>query len=147
MIGFNDSYRPKHIEPACGQTGTSDFPYDAVFAKLDKDEELKNDLVVDPVEMLKIFLDWQVAIRAHDPRGLSPIATRTLATAWVINPEVFGNVAGHMVAKSFGISKRKFSECAAEFSRKFGVKNQFQVHDAKNKKTKWQGETNEKAAT
>ena len=132
-MAINEQFKSKHVHPACGQTGATEFPYDAVFAKLDKDEELKNDLVVDPVAMLKIFLDWQVAIRCRDRRGLSPVATRTLAAAWVINPEVFGNVAGHRVAKSFGISKRKFSECAAEFSRKFGVKNQFQAHDAKNK--------------
>ena len=134
---FNPNYRSPHIEPAFGNDGATDFPSDEVCRRLDEEpgDVQADNKQPDIAQVLSLFLEWQVDIRAKDARGLSPIATRTLACVWVVNPSLLGNAPAHMVAKSFGISFQKFSTHAAEFSRRFGIRNQFQSHDAKNKRT------------
>lgn len=132
---YNEGFKPKHVAPAFGGNGATDFPTEEVIAHLDGENPSHNDWEkIDPVTIFRTFLEWIVTIKAKDNRGLSPIATRTLACVWVINPELLGNAPAHMVAKSFGISHQKFSVHAAEFSRRFQVRNHFQVHDSKNKK-------------
>lgn len=71
---------------------------------------------------------------ASDPRAINYIGKRAIAALWVINPQMFGDAPAQMVAKSFGISPLKFYHVTAEFSREFGVRNRFQVHDWQNKK-------------
>lgn len=131
---FNPNFVSNHVAPACGMTGAVDFPWHEVDAEEASRQD--NDMTqADLNEALRMLLEWMVSVKAKDNRGLSPIATRTLACVWVIHPALLGNCAGHMVAKAYGISYQKFSENAAEFSRRFGIKNQFQAHDSKNKPT------------
>lgn len=130
---YNEGFKPKHVAPAFGGQGVSNFPTDEVIARLDSQELDESEIDVDPVEIICRLLEWIVEIRAKDNRGLSPIATRTLACVWVVNPKLLDDAPAHMVAKAFGISHQKFSVHAAEFSRKFKIKNRFQSHDSKNK--------------
>jgi hypothetical protein len=134
-VEFSEEFTTKFHPCAAG---LPEFPMATVVAHLDGEpdpepEQIGDSSALDAVELIRRLFDWMAATRAADRRGLSPIATRTLAAEWVIAPSHFGDVSGHEVAKSFGISQQKFSEHAAEFSRKFGIRNHFQEHDAKNK--------------
>jgi hypothetical protein len=134
-VEFNEDFTTEFHPCAAG---LPEFPMADVVARLDHDpdpepEPIGDSSACDAVELIRRLFEWMSSTRAADRRGLSPIATRTLAAEWVIAPSHFGEVSGHEVAKSFGISRQKFSEHAAEFSRKFGIRNHFQEHDAKNK--------------
>lgn len=134
---FNPNFKSKHVAPHAGNDGATDFPMDEVLRRLDGDAEpepLEDSTQPDAAQVMRMLLEWIVDVRANDSRGLSPIATRTLACVWVIRPDIFGNVAGRMVARAYGISYQKFSEHAADFSRQFNIRNRFQDHDAKHKK-------------
>jgi len=133
---FNPNYVSKHVAPDGSHPAASGFPMEATIRRLDGEQEsaVESDPRLAAADAMRNLLAWMVASKARDHRSLSPIATRTLACAWVINPELVGDCAGRMVAKAYGISYQKFSEHAAEFSRALGIRNRFQIHDAKNNK-------------
>jgi hypothetical protein len=101
-------------------------------ARLDGDHD-DSPTQADPAEVIRMLFDFFMDVGADDARGLSPIATRILAAVWVVNPTRLNNAPGCEVARKWGISHTKFSTHAAEFSRKFGVRNGWQANDAKNK--------------
>ena len=120
-----------------GSDAATDFPMEDVVRRLDGEtenlpEENAETSMPDAKTAMQKLLGWIVEIRSKDNRGLSPIATRALASVWVVKPELVGDCAGRMVAKAYGISYQKFSIHAAEFSRTFKIQNRFQVHDGHN---------------
>lgn len=134
---FNPNFKSKHVAPHAGNDGTTDFPMDEVMRRLDGDAEpepMEDSTQPDAAQVMRMLLEWIGTCKARDPRAINYIGKRAIAALWVINPQLFGNAPGRMVAKSFGISYMKFSWITAEFSREFGIRNRFQDHDGKNKK-------------
>jgi len=130
---FNPNFKSKH---ATGEAVT-DFPFEEVYRRLDGEpsEPLPDSTQPNTAEMLSLLMEWLKSDckAREDERAVNYIGKRAIAAIWVVKPELFGNVAGHMVAKSFGISSFKFSKAASEFGRVFGIRNCYQRHDAKNK--------------
>lgn len=87
---------------------------------------------IDRAALLSVLMEWIGECKASDARAVNYIGKRAIAALWVLNPERFGNLAAHKVAKSFGLSPCKFKWITAEFSRRFKVQNQFQAHDWQN---------------
>lgn len=56
------------------------------------------------------------------------IGARAIAVAWVLKPELFGGASLTAVAKSLGFHVMYLSPHAAEFTRKFGIRNRAQSH-------------------
>lgn len=139
-MGFNDfnpNFKSKHVAAHGGNDGTTDFPMDEVLRRLDGEAEpetAEDSTQADAAQVMQMLLEWIGTCKARDPRAINYIGKRAIAALWVIKPEMFGDAPAQMVAKSFGISSLKFYHVTAEFSRKFGVRNRFQVHDWQNKK-------------
>jgi hypothetical protein len=130
----NIQYKPKYVEPAGGSYDARDSGHEAMIARLDGERPDADDSThVDAGEVLRMFLEWITTYRASDPRAINYIGKPAIAAAWVMSPERFGNVAGHIVAESFGMPKTKFSEITSEFAREFKIRNSFQAHDGKHK--------------
>lgn len=142
LTDFNPSFKSKHVAPRNGNNGATEFPMDEVIRRLDgesdnmgsEQQQASDSTEVDAAKAIQMLLQWVSKCKARDSRAITYVGKRAIAAAWVINPDLFGNAPGHMVAKSFGISCMKFSWMTAEFSRQFGIRNRFQDHDAKNKK-------------
>jgi hypothetical protein len=129
---FNPNFKSPHVAPECGNDGATDFPMEEIMRRMDGERDEQTSERFDSAAAIRELMEWVVCIKANDNRGLSPIATRTLACVWVMNPELVGGCAGHMVAKAYGISYQKFSRHAADFSRTFGIQNRYQAHNARN---------------
>ena len=133
---FNPNFKSKHIAPTAGNDGTSDFPMEAVIARLDGEELDTHDSQMSKEElaaMMREIFVWMTTAKACDQRAVKSVGLRAIAAAWVLNPGLFGDAPSHMVAKSFWVYPKGFNTRAADFSRKFGIKNQFQAHDWQNK--------------
>ncbi|MEI8288629.1 MAG: hypothetical protein WCH99_04100 [Verrucomicrobiota bacterium] len=132
-------YKPKHI--ARSGEGAVDFPFDEICRRLDGEDEDETDEAItsrdsttDMGKALNKLFTWIKSVRAQDQRAVKAIGTRLLAAAWVISPEA----PSHMVAKSYGLDRDKFSKKAAEFSREFGISNKYQDHHTSEKiKGEW----------
>jgi hypothetical protein len=133
--------KPEHLTELkdYGPAAAIDFPHADVFANLDGEPPLQSadstTISRDAfVEFVRELFDWLTDKREPDERTLKSTGTRAYAAAWTINPERFGGVAGRHVALEIGLKNhQKFSAYCAEFSRNFGIRNCFQVHDAKNR--------------
>ena len=135
---FNPNFKSKHVAPHAGNDGTTEFPMEELMRRLDGEPEPKDESIdstqPDAAQVMQMLLQWIGTCKARDPRAINYIGKRAIAALWVIKPEMFGDAPAQMVAKSFGISPLKFYHVTAEFSRSFGVRNRFQVHDWQNKK-------------
>lgn len=83
------------------------------------------------------ILDWLMAIRPLKRRwALRSIGLRTVAMAWVVNPERLNGDSIRSVAKQLGFTAANISPLTADFSRKFGgITNGFQnKHDWRHEK-------------
>jgi hypothetical protein len=118
-----------------GFKGVSDFPYDEVSRRLDGKPNHRSDTAPDTAAVLGMLLDWikDNGEMRKDERVVNYIGRRAIAAIWSINPALFGGIAAHRVAEGYGFSAINFSRQCADFSRTFGIKNAFQIHDAKNK--------------
>ena len=56
------------------------------------------------------------------------IGRRTIAMGWVIDPDLFGGLSQTEIAAIIGCHKMNLSKSAAEFSRKFKIRNRGQRH-------------------
>jgi hypothetical protein len=56
------------------------------------------------------------------------VGRRTVALAWVVNPDIFLGVSAAKLARRVGCHKAMLSEDAAEFSRHFNIRNRAQQH-------------------
>lgn len=132
---YNEGFKPKHVAPAFGGNGSTDFPTDEVISRLDGEHTDQQDWkCIDTLTALRKLMVWIATCKARDRRAISFIGKRSIAALWVIDPQMFDNAPAHMVAKSFSISHMKFSQMTAEFSRAFKIRNRFQSHDWKSRK-------------
>ncbi len=99
-----------------------DFPFDQVAAslgeataELDRGDRAK---LGQALRMLLSFL-----CRARHPES---IGRRTIALAWVINPELVGGVSLARLAKGARCSKAALSHYTAQATKRFRVKNRAQ---------------------
>lgn len=132
---FNESFVSPQVAPACGQSGASEFPMEETICALDGETMPDDTTDLSPGEAFKRLLMWarSSVLARKDERVVGYIGKRTLAALWVMMPESFNAAPAHEVAIGYGISPINFSRECAEFSRQFGIRNQFQAHDAKNK--------------
>lgn len=134
---FIDDFVGAKTDPlACA---VSDFPFDEIYRRLDGEPELcQLDTSMTRAQVAKLLSDvlgWIVCARCQDSRSVKLAGSRALAAAWVINPALIGEVEpSHTVAEKRGLHRDKFSNKAAEFSRRFKIQNPYQIHDAKNKR-------------
>lgn len=59
---------------------------------------------------------------------LDLIGRRTVALAWMLDPNLFEGKSAASLAKKMGIHKERLSECVSESSRRFGIRNSSQKH-------------------
>ena len=132
-----------HIDPL--HPGNPEFNYEEIFDRLDGEVdvpsgnamEMENDsnrrvAYTMTAKLFSLVLDWLVGASwkgERDGRVLKSVGVRAVAMAWVISPDRFGGASLTTVAKNIGFKGHSaISPEAAEFSRRFGITNQFQRH-------------------
>ena len=77
---------------------------------------------------LAAIIGWVLASDWQNHSAFKTIAMRTVAMAWVVNPDRFGEDASlATLAKALGYKSPTFmSELTADFSRRFGIRNRYQ---------------------
>jgi hypothetical protein len=142
---LRDEFKPSQLNPAFH--GNPDFDWETVFASLDGEDHSNSNTMADDstrcgayamsARLLARLLDWLIDANLKDSRGevvLRSIGVRTVAMAWVINPQRFDNASLAVIAKSLGFKgANSISPLSAEFSRRFGIQNHFQDHDWRKK--------------
>jgi hypothetical protein len=79
---------------------------------------------------VRIILEWMTpATIIKDKRCLKSMGMRAVAAAWVIDPSRFNNRSLHNIALELGFGANNIAPLTAEFSRQFGITNQFQCHN------------------
>ena len=132
---MNESFRPRHVAPNFGNDGATDDFYDSLAKQMGEDETppeaTTSDEYRDLGAILARLLDWLIYERNRitPERHLRSTAIRTLAMAWAIDPKRFEGRSLKNICLELGISYQNTSEIVSDFSRRFGITNQFQKHD------------------
>ena len=86
---------------------------------------------------LEAICGWALDTNLNDKRALRLIGLRVIALAWVIDPIRFRDDSEHArsgiaLARLLGFTPKHISELTAKASRRFGITNNFQVHNHRN---------------
>lgn len=83
---------------------------------------------------IRQLLNWMATVNLSDKRCLKAVGLRVLAAAWVMDPARFDNRSLHAIALQLGFGANNIAPHTADFSRRFGITNQFQSHNWRTKK-------------
>lgn len=135
-MNLGETYRPPHVAPECGETGAVEFPFDEVFARLDgaqkilcgMSDEIRSE-VADALHELNQIL---VAGALQKKNPAITIGRTYILLNWILNPAAFaddGPIPLRKVAALLGIKPNILAPLSAELTRRFGIRNGYQVHN------------------
>jgi len=112
-----------------------EFPYGEVFDRLDGAKAILDELPHDVRKQVALAinrLNRQVCdhvLTSHAPELL--IGRVYIMLNWLMNPSAFTGrpVSQAYIAKCLGVSSAALSPLTSELSKRYGLRNRFQVHD------------------
>ena len=131
----HDDYPVEERDPL--DSTLADFDWKALAEGLGEAKDEGVDYYLLGEALRKVF-DWIFKLdlaRSSSKHVFASIGKRTLAVAWVVDPERFGKGKNSLrkLAHKLGITAPALSVNTADASRQFGVSNRFQAHDSKKK--------------
>ncbi len=130
---FNESFKSPQVAPAFGHDGAVDFDEESLLEALGESSELNIDPKsrADLARALHEILKWLIPNpdRLNNPDNLKAIGIKVIAMAWTLDPSRFGNDSLAKISKHMGFTAANISPLTADFSRRFGVTNEFQKHN------------------